>query len=81
MYVYYVNPLRFFTINCSKQVLVGLSADVNLNSLAEDLLALLSGDNSRSSSSTVASLDYKLRITVCFLCMVYLVFTSLLVSL
>ncbi|XP_023547507.1 pre-rRNA-processing protein TSR1 homolog [Cucurbita pepo subsp. pepo] len=42
-------------------VLLGLSASVDLNPLAEDLLSLLSPG---ASSSTVASSEYKLRATV-----------------
>ncbi|KAF4389095.1 hypothetical protein F8388_026824 [Cannabis sativa] len=45
-------------------VLFGLSAAVNLNSLAEEILSLLSKDSSSALSSTVASSEYKLRTTV-----------------
>ncbi|KAL9255003.1 Pre-rRNA-processing protein TSR1-like protein [Drosera capensis] len=45
-------------------VLFGLSADVDLNSLEKDLLALLSAEKSGDFFSTVASSEYKLRITV-----------------
>ncbi|PON90448.1 Ribosome biogenesis protein [Trema orientale] len=45
-------------------VLFGLSASVNLNSLAEDILSLLSSEGASVLSSTVASSDYKLRTTV-----------------
>ncbi|KAL9260891.1 Pre-rRNA-processing protein TSR1-like protein [Drosera capensis] len=45
-------------------VLFGLSADVDLNSLEKDLLALLSAEKSGDLFSTVASSEYKLRITV-----------------
>ncbi|XP_024020075.1 pre-rRNA-processing protein TSR1 homolog [Morus notabilis] len=45
-------------------VLFGLSAAVDLNSLARDILALLSSEGSGVSSSTVASSEYKLRATV-----------------
>ncbi|KAF8089094.1 hypothetical protein N665_0518s0020 [Sinapis alba] len=47
-------------------VLFPLSASVDLNSLGEDLLKLLSNDDSgtTTSSSTVASSEYKLRATV-----------------
>ncbi|KAA8537420.1 hypothetical protein F0562_026893 [Nyssa sinensis] len=45
-------------------VLFGLSACVNLNSLAEDLLALLSTDGIGAMFPTVASFEYKLRTTV-----------------
>lgn len=52
------------TFDC-KQVLFGLSADVNLNSLAEDLLSLLSPEGF-GAQSTVASSEYKLKATVGF---------------
>ncbi|KAF5739478.1 hypothetical protein HS088_TW12G00684 [Tripterygium wilfordii] len=45
-------------------VLFGLSASVDLDSLADDLLRLLSGEGSRAGSSTVASSEYRLRVTV-----------------
>ncbi|PQP93241.1 pre-rRNA-processing protein TSR1 homolog [Prunus yedoensis var. nudiflora] len=45
-------------------VLFGLSADVNLNSLAEDLLSLLSPQGYEATLTTVASVEYKLRTTV-----------------
>ncbi|KZV16533.1 hypothetical protein F511_11365 [Dorcoceras hygrometricum] len=45
-------------------VLFGLSASVNLNSLEEDILALLSGERNRTNLPAVASSDYKLRATV-----------------
>ncbi|KAJ9165870.1 hypothetical protein P3X46_020688 [Hevea brasiliensis] len=45
-------------------VLFGLSASVNLDSLAEDLLKLLSPEGGGAVSSTVASFEYKLRATV-----------------
>lgn len=45
-------------------VLFGLSASVNLNSLEEDLLRLLSTEDSHSTFPTVASCEYKLRVTV-----------------
>ncbi|KAK9269852.1 hypothetical protein L1049_025425 [Liquidambar formosana] len=45
-------------------VLFGLSATVNLNSLEEDLLSLLSAEDTGSMSPTVASSEYRLRITV-----------------
>ncbi|XVE94426.1 hypothetical protein REPUB_Repub02eG0007500 [Reevesia pubescens] len=45
-------------------LLFPLSASVNVNSLAEDLLRLLSADGTRALSSTVASSEYKLRATV-----------------
>ncbi|OAY22597.2 hypothetical protein MANES_18G005500v8 [Manihot esculenta] len=45
-------------------VLFGLSASVNLDSLAEDLLKLLSPEGGGHVSSTVASSEYKLRATV-----------------
>ncbi|KAF2545235.1 hypothetical protein F2Q70_00022034 [Brassica cretica] len=45
-------------------VLFPLSASVDLNSLGEDVLKLLSTDGDVTSSSTVASSEYKLRATV-----------------
>ncbi|PIA56805.1 hypothetical protein AQUCO_00700868v1 [Aquilegia coerulea] len=45
-------------------VLFGLSASVNLNVLAEELLTLLSAENAESASTTVSSPNYKLRATV-----------------
>ncbi|XP_062164009.1 uncharacterized protein LOC133870804 [Alnus glutinosa] len=45
-------------------VLFGLSASVNVNSLAGDLLSLLAKEGSGAASSTVASSEYKLRTTV-----------------
>ncbi|CAN8258297.1 unnamed protein product [Cochlearia groenlandica] len=45
-------------------VLFPLSASVEVNSLGEDVLKLLSPDGSSSSSATVASSEYKLRATV-----------------
>uniref|UniRef100_A0A5B7BVQ0 Bms1-type G domain-containing protein n=1 Tax=Davidia involucrata TaxID=16924 RepID=A0A5B7BVQ0_DAVIN len=45
-------------------VLFGLSAFVNLNSLAEDLLALLSTEGIEAAFPTVASSEYRLRTTV-----------------
>ncbi|KAG7594116.1 Ribosome biogenesis protein BMS1/TSR1 C-terminal [Arabidopsis thaliana x Arabidopsis arenosa] len=45
-------------------VLFPLSASVELNSLGEDVLKLLSSDGSGNGSSTVASSEYKLRATV-----------------
>ncbi|CAN7019159.1 unnamed protein product [Brassica rapa subsp. trilocularis] len=45
-------------------VLFPLSASVDLNSLGEDVLKLLSNDDGSSSSSTVACSEYKLRATV-----------------
>ncbi|KAA3467145.1 pre-rRNA-processing protein TSR1-like protein [Gossypium australe] len=45
-------------------LLFPLSASVNVSSLAEDILRLLSADVSRALSSTVASSEYKLRATV-----------------
>ncbi|XP_057987295.1 uncharacterized protein LOC131169007 isoform X1 [Hevea brasiliensis] len=45
-------------------VLFGLSASVNLDSVAEDLLKLLSPEGGGAVSSTVASSEYKLRATV-----------------
>ncbi|KAM1377841.1 hypothetical protein FF1_039295 [Malus domestica] len=45
-------------------VLFGLSADANLNSLAEDLLSLLSPQGYEPAFPTVASPEYKLRTTV-----------------
>ncbi|CAB4281249.1 unnamed protein product [Prunus armeniaca] len=45
-------------------VLFGLSADVNLNSLAEELLSLLSPQGYDAALPTVASVEYKLRTTV-----------------
>ncbi|GAB2232460.1 hypothetical protein Droror1_Dr00011493 [Drosera rotundifolia] len=45
-------------------VLFGLSADVDLNLLEKDLLALLLAEKSGDLCSTVASSEYKLRITV-----------------
>ena len=46
------------------QVLFGLSASVNVDSLAGDLLSLLSNDCSGAASSTIASSEYKMRTTV-----------------
>ncbi|KAB5557761.1 hypothetical protein DKX38_008670 [Salix brachista] len=46
------------------QLLFGLSASVNVESLAEDLLRVLSNDGAGDVSSTVASSEYKMRITV-----------------
>ncbi|XVF35842.1 hypothetical protein REPUB_Repub19eG0005900 [Reevesia pubescens] len=45
-------------------LLFPLSASVNVNSLAEDLLRLLSKEGTGALSSTVASSEYKLRATV-----------------
>lgn len=45
-------------------VLFGLSATVNLKSLEEDLLKLLSSEDTSTLFPTVASSEYKLRITV-----------------
>nr|VDD44616.1 unnamed protein product [Brassica oleracea] len=45
-------------------VLFPLSASMDLNSLGEDVLKLLSTDGDVTSSSTVASSEYKLRATV-----------------
>lgn len=46
---------------------------MELNSLGEDVLKLLSSDGSGIASSTVASSEYKLRATVCvFLRFVYI---------
>ncbi|KAM1398258.1 hypothetical protein ACFX2I_015726 [Malus domestica] len=45
-------------------VLFGLSADANLNSLAGDLLSLLSPQGYEAAFPTVASPEYKLRTTV-----------------
>ncbi|KAJ7966958.1 pre-rRNA-processing protein TSR1-like [Quillaja saponaria] len=45
-------------------VLFGLSASVDLNSVAEDLWSLLSAEGSGVSSGTVASSEHKLRTTV-----------------
>ncbi|XP_073141339.1 uncharacterized protein [Henckelia pumila] len=45
-------------------VLFGLSASVNLNSLEEDILALLSGERNGAKFPAVASPDYKMRATV-----------------
>ncbi|WZZ60068.1 hypothetical protein YC2023_060175 [Brassica napus] len=45
-------------------VLFPLSASVDLNSLGEDVLKLLSTDGDVTSSSTVASSEYKIRATV-----------------
>lgn len=45
-------------------VLFPLSASVDLNSLGEDVLKLLSTDGDVTFSSTVASSEYKLRATV-----------------
>lgn len=46
------------------QLLFPLSPSVNVNSLAEDLLRLLSTEGAGALSSTVASSEYKLRATV-----------------
>ena len=46
------------------QVLFGLSAAVNVDSLAADLLSLLSKQGAGAAFSTVASSEYKLRTTV-----------------
>ena len=46
------------------QVLFGLSAAVNVDSLAGDLLSLLSKQGAGAAFSTVASSEYKLRTTV-----------------
>jgi pre-rRNA-processing protein TSR1 len=53
-------------INSAPRVIVlfPLSASVELNSLGEDVLKLLSSDGSGIASSTVASSEYKLRATV-----------------
>ncbi|KAF5185743.1 Pre-rrna-processing protein tsr1-like protein, partial [Thalictrum thalictroides] len=45
-------------------VIFGLSASINLNVLAEELLTLLSPENAESASTTVSSPNYKLRATV-----------------
>ncbi|XP_075520704.1 uncharacterized protein LOC142553986 isoform X2 [Primulina tabacum] len=45
-------------------VLFGLLASVNLNSLEEDILALLSGERNGVNFPAVASSDYKMRATV-----------------
>ncbi|KAE8057373.1 hypothetical protein FH972_014074 [Carpinus fangiana] len=45
-------------------VLFGLSASVNVDSLAGDLLSLLAKEGSGAASSTAASSEYKLRTTV-----------------
>ncbi|KAL5713847.1 hypothetical protein ACHQM5_015887 [Ranunculus cassubicifolius] len=45
-------------------VLFGLSASVNLNALAEELLKLLDPENAGTSSNTVSSPNYKLRMTI-----------------
>lgn len=45
-------------------VLFGLSADVNLNSLSEDILSLLSPQGYGAALPTVASSEYRLRATV-----------------
>ncbi|KAB1203555.1 hypothetical protein CJ030_MR8G015378 [Morella rubra] len=45
-------------------VLFGLSASVNVDSLAGDLLSILSKESPGGASSTVASSEYKLRTTV-----------------
>ncbi|KAK1260680.1 hypothetical protein QJS04_geneDACA019044 [Acorus gramineus] len=45
-------------------VLFGLSASVNPNALARDILMMLSADNSEPTSTTVASSVYKIRTTV-----------------
>lgn len=50
---------------------------MDLNSLARDILALLSSEGSGVSSSTVASSEYKLRATVsepCYNILLFLVF-------
>lgn len=46
------------------QVLFGLCASVNLNSVTEDLLRLLSSDGNGVVSSTVCSSEYRFRATV-----------------
>lgn len=45
-------------------VLCGLSSSVNLNSIAKDLLVLLSGEQTEATSATIASPIYKSRTTV-----------------
>ncbi|KAK4436352.1 Pre-rRNA-processing protein T [Sesamum alatum] len=45
-------------------VLFGLSASVDLNSLEEDILSLLSGEGNSSTFPAIASPEYKLRATV-----------------
>ncbi|KAL0341101.1 UNVERIFIED_CONTAM: Pre-rRNA-processing protein T [Sesamum radiatum] len=45
-------------------VLFGLSASVDLNSLEEDILSLLSGEGNSSTFPAIASQEYKLRATV-----------------
>lgn len=53
------------TTFCSLQVLFGLSASVDLDSLADDLLLLLSKETSSGVlSGTVASSEYRTRTTV-----------------
>lgn len=57
--------LRFHHPKLSQlQVLFGLSASVNVDSLAGDLLSILSKESPGGASSTVASSEYKLRTTV-----------------
>jgi len=51
-------------IFCSSQVLFALCASVDLESVADDLLSLLSKDTCAVLPGTVASSEYKTRITV-----------------
>ncbi|KAL3845392.1 hypothetical protein ACJIZ3_002795 [Penstemon smallii] len=45
-------------------MLFGLSASVNLNSLEEDIISLLSGDQNGAAFPAIASPEYKMRATV-----------------
>lgn len=45
-------------------MLFGLSADVNLNSLEEDIVSLLSEEGNSTTFPALASPEYKLRVTV-----------------
>ena len=60
-FVFWILILFIF---CSSQVLFALCASVDLESLADDLLSLLSKDTCVVLSGTVASSEYRTRITV-----------------
>ena len=60
-----LGSVLYMIFNLSQfQVLFGLSASVNVDPLAGDLLSLLSNDGSGAASSTIASSEYKMRTTV-----------------
>lgn len=60
----FVSWILILFIFCSSQVLFALCASLDLESLADDLLSLLSKDTCVVLPGTVASSEYKTRVTV-----------------